>query len=451
MGFIEDYSDFKTPKIQQISRLYNITPLGMGTPYIESLTSYIIRLSEIHKVTPGILIGKEITPLLNKHYLSKTVIRGGGGLYKSTASLNGIKSGSLDLVGVLEKLTLRNDLIYTTMLTWSKVLPTRGLLSSQKSWCPVCIEEWKTSDKPIYEPLLWFIREVNVCPKHKIHMETSCPCCSKEIPILSRNTRHGYCTHCRHWLGQNRSDLVQLDEEKHFWDFWKANAIGEILETMPSIKATPDRSRIINTLNKAVKECTNGVVSKLAKMMNIPIGTFKSYFDNNLPPISKLLIISFCLGVTLNQFLTIPLTKISFSVQMFSYKSNVESNGNKRFPVGYIEKQLEYCANSHIYPPPSIKEIANLIGCDRRLLYKKAPELSKIISRKYLDYINNRSQERIELIKKRVIEAVNSLNQKGIYPSRRKVEEFLEMPGVIKEEAVRITWNEELKKLNRTN
>lgn len=449
MEFIHGYSDLNINETKQISRLYNITPLGIGTPFIESLTSYIIRLAEEHNVTPGILIGKEITPLLNKHYLKKTAVRGGGGLYKSTASLNGLKSGALDLVTVLEELTSRNDLMFTTLLTWSEVLPTRGLLRQKKAWCPVCLEEWKINCKPIYEPLHWFIQEVKVCTKHNIGIQTSCPSCSKEIPILSRNTLHGYCTYCRHWLGKKKSDIPQLDEEKHFWDFWKANVIGELLETMPYKQASPDNIRIRTTLNKAIEECTNGVVSKFIEMTNIPESTFNSYLKNNIPSISNLLKICFCSGVTLKQFLTTPLSKISFTIQMFSNKSDVEHIGNNRFPDGYIEKQLEYY--SDIDPPMSIREIASFIGCDRKLLYKKTPELSKVISRKYLDYVSNRSQKRIEFIKKSVIEAVNSLNQKGIYPSRRKVEEFLEMPGVIKEEVVRIAWNEELRKLTREN
>ncbi|MEK5441206.1 hypothetical protein [Fredinandcohnia sp. FSL W7-1320] len=78
MEFIQVHSNIKIPDAEPVSRLFSLPPIGKGTPYIESLTSYIIRLSEAHNVTPGILIGKEITPLLNKHYLNETVVRGGG-------------------------------------------------------------------------------------------------------------------------------------------------------------------------------------------------------------------------------------------------------------------------------------------------------------------------------------------------------------------------------------
>lgn len=35
------------------SRLYRLAPIGLGTAYVESLTSYIIRLAEAHSLPVG--------------------------------------------------------------------------------------------------------------------------------------------------------------------------------------------------------------------------------------------------------------------------------------------------------------------------------------------------------------------------------------------------------------
>lgn len=35
--------------------LYNLEPIGIGTPYVEGLTSYIVRLADAHCVTTGTL------------------------------------------------------------------------------------------------------------------------------------------------------------------------------------------------------------------------------------------------------------------------------------------------------------------------------------------------------------------------------------------------------------
>lgn len=80
---------------------------------------------------------------------------------------------------------------------------------------------------------------------------------------------------------------------------------------------------------------------------------------------------------------------------------------------------------------------------------KKAPELCKIVSKKYIDFIQNCSLDRIEFVKKQVVNAVNILSNQGIYPSRRKVESYTKMPGAIKAESIRQVWRQEKEKLNQ--
>lgn len=431
------------------SPLYNIEPIGTSTPYIECLTSYVIRLAEAHSVTPGTIIGKIITPLLNKHYLTKVASRGGGGIYKSASSINGIRTAAIDLVRVIEGLTSRNHLHHLTMLTWSKVLPTRGLLKSKKAWCPICLEEWKKSNSPIYEPLIWLIQDVKICLKHKIHLHTICPNCKKEIPTLSRNSQHGYCSYCLSYLVEEKEGSL-LSKKIDFWDIWRAKNVGELLENMYSIKAYPDKNRIKEVLTKALEECAGGVESQFIRMLDIPIATFKSWMgESKKPSLSYILRISYCLGISLKQFLTEEIKTLEFNIHHFDYESYKRGTANQKFPEGYIEKELHYWATSVVNPPPSVKEIAIILGCDRRLLYKKGPELCKLISQRYLKYIKKNADERVESLKKRVIDTVKILNNRGIYPSRRKVEEYLKMPGVIKEGAIRSVWKQEIEKVKR--
>ncbi len=436
---------------ENVSKLYNLTPIGLNTPFIESLTSYVIRLAEEHCVITGTLIGKVITPTLDKHYLNRAASRGGGGLYKNATSLNGVSSGTKDLVDAVESLTLRNDLITTTLLNWSKVLPTRGLLRKHKAWCPLCIEEWLLNGKSIYEPLIWFINESDICLIHRVILETTCQNCFKKISTLSRNVRHGYCSNCGHWLGQN-VHLKFLDDKKDYWNLWKTECIGEILENMPSLNENQLTLRIKNVLVKAIDKCFDGSSIKFIKITNIPRSTLNSWVDeNSLPSMSYLLKVSFCLGVSLKQFLTEPLSSIGFSIRDFPYDNDVQNINYKRFPDGYIEKKLIYWSETNQFPPPSLNEIASMIGCDRKLLNKKSPELCITISQRYSNYITERSQQRIKSLKKLVSMAIETLNKNEVYPSRRKVEEFLKMPGLIKEESIRNFWLEKLERSKLQN
>ena len=103
--------DLEEASVPPRSRLYHLKPIGVGTLYAESLTSYIVRLAEAHCVLPKILVTHEILPLLGRPSRSET-----SSLYSYTAwsgnvqTLNGTSEISEKCVGALEKLTGRDNL-----------------------------------------------------------------------------------------------------------------------------------------------------------------------------------------------------------------------------------------------------------------------------------------------------------------------------------------------------
>jgi hypothetical protein len=38
------------------------------------------------------------------------------------------------------------------------------LLHRKKAWCPQCFQEWRKNRQVVYEPLLWTLSSVNICP-----------------------------------------------------------------------------------------------------------------------------------------------------------------------------------------------------------------------------------------------------------------------------------------------
>jgi hypothetical protein len=47
--------DMTAPVIPPRSRLFHINPVGLGTPLVECLTSYISRVAQAHSISPGAL------------------------------------------------------------------------------------------------------------------------------------------------------------------------------------------------------------------------------------------------------------------------------------------------------------------------------------------------------------------------------------------------------------
>lgn len=191
--------DTTVPAIPSRSRLYNLKPIGNGTPYAESLTSYIVRLAEEHHLTVKALVVQEIFPLLTR---SKNVSYLHENWAKGIITLNGASSYTKDWVDALEQLTHNANLSTLTMLIWQNVIGQRNLLRATQAWCPLCYEEWRRNKNDIYHPLVWALKVVNVCSRHCVPLQTRCPHedCKKTLPLLSRQMRLGYCSHCMRWL-----------------------------------------------------------------------------------------------------------------------------------------------------------------------------------------------------------------------------------------------------------
>ena len=54
----------RPPLLGPRTRLYHLEPRGLGTPQVESLTGYVMRLAEAHRVTTSRLVTAEVWPLL---------------------------------------------------------------------------------------------------------------------------------------------------------------------------------------------------------------------------------------------------------------------------------------------------------------------------------------------------------------------------------------------------
>ena len=193
------------------SRLFPLKPIGIGTPYVESLTSYLTRLAEAHTVLVGVLVLEEIKSVISKQYKSRDLFC----IKQYTGAINGTGVIANDLAQALEQLTLRQDLTLLTLLKWSQVFPKRQLTRSVKTWCPKCYQDWLSQNRVIYDPLLWSFDLVNICSIHKIYLQTRCPHCLPELTPLATNSRPGYCSNCRQWLGQNNiSDISIIEDQR---------------------------------------------------------------------------------------------------------------------------------------------------------------------------------------------------------------------------------------------
>jgi hypothetical protein len=167
------------------SRLAHLSPCGVSTAEAECLTSYVVRLADLHCVEVGTLVRCEIEDVLASAFHQG---RQSAGMdqhaARSWAALNGIGTAAQAWVQSLSALTLCSDLLGLTLFPWAAALPPKGLLRPFRAWCPTCIEDWRQAQRPIYDLLLWVIAAVRVCAKHRRPLAERCPnpACGQVIP-----------------------------------------------------------------------------------------------------------------------------------------------------------------------------------------------------------------------------------------------------------------------------
>ncbi|RFB14962.1 hypothetical protein DZB84_13705 [Bacillus sp. HNG] len=415
------------------SKLYNIPPQGAGTSEVESLSSYIVRLSNAHCITTGSLVSSFLAPILNKDYLLKIAKRGGNGFYNSSNGINGIGTVAEDFINVIELLTSRNDLRNNTFIKWSKILPTRGLLRKTKAWCPECFEESKKKNLIIYDQLIWNLSSVEVCLKHRVKLIDQCIVCNKSNSHLSRKCVPGYCNNCKSWLGTNIQEIkniVSFDDLV----YKKAQIVNDFIVTTIKENNIYSKDRVSVSLTHYIGEIFDENISLAAKGFGFPETTFRYWVKGeNQPPLESILHICIQLRININQFLLKEPYQSTEKIQNKKLESEILNKHDHRV----IYEILKFIINNEI--PISIKRISEIFGCDRKLLYSKYPDECTYLRKNFDVHTALQKKNRLNQKYKIIEEAFNNLVNETVYPSGRKLEERIGFP-ILKEKNLREKW-----------
>lgn len=427
----------------QRSQLYGLKPIGIKTPYIESLTSYLIRLSEAHQVYPSSLISYVIAPILDKEFLIKSATRGGNRFYDGAKTMNGFGSNALDMVGALEKLTKVQQLGILTFASIKEVVPLRYLLKKYFSWCSVCYEEQLKTGNAIYNLLLWSLEMVNTCSKHRCKLENECFLCHKKIPILHRKSQNGYCPYCNTWLG-TEVNFNRFSDENDF-DYKITLMAEQFIKNKEQIEISASKQHIIRNLTHLVNIYTEGNMQEFARNLNLAKTTLWDWCNGKvLPPLSRVLEICYLFNISPVNFY---IEDISVNKEQIDFNTGVYAKGTKKREIKFdydtalsILQKYAHHSDSTV----SMNVLAKQLGYSKRTLYKHFPNLCKVISAKNAGDIKEKATQ-VYVSNCLVIDQhVESLMQQGVYPSRRRIEEMANKPGLLKDKKLRDYFKESI-------
>lgn len=437
-----DLWDYPQLRIPERSRLYHLAPLGIGTSEVECFTSYLSRLAAIHHVALGSLISKEI-----KRFLPKDCTGSGdynfSAVYPVSRVFNGLGKMAKYWVDTLEHLTLRHDLSSLTMLKWREVLPSHGLMRSERSWCPNCYQEWYKTGQIVYEPLIWTIRAVEICFRHSRKLVNRCPYCGKSLPFLGTYYRVGHCSRCMKWLGNARKETASANtlhqQGELRWQEWVVTNVGELL-AVSAEHFPPNKGRVAATLTAFAKKFPKGSVREFADWLQMPFSAMHRWSNSVwLPQLPSVLHICYRLGITLVEFLTMnnDIEDVNPCPPSLDIPSRIKKK--KIMPFRNQEKlrrRLEEVLGSDELPPPSMLTVARQLKLAPHYLYSHFPELCRKISAKHTRHRRDRSLKNIDLICEEVKRIVLELHAEGIKPTQMKIRQRMNKCGYLRYEQV---------------
>lgn len=402
--------NFKSP---ERSKCYPLEPMYNDSIDVESLTSYIQRISEAHSIHVSSLVKHLIFPTV---YAEEAHGYGNNELYKvyyNSYSINGFNQQALFFLYALKELTGRKDL---EDLTWMKIgsLLSQGDIKVSRHWCPVCIDEQK-NEMVIYEKLIWSLKSVTICIKHNCYLESICPICKKENKQLDLHSIGGHCTKCKSWLGSNDLINKNISKANNDWQNWVYENIEELLEG--EMDEFVNRDFILKKVSDFLIihfNRYNNTLINLSESMNYSrctVGQWKRKAQKI--SFESFLILSYCTNVPIetilfkNNEINIPhIRKIEKDLVIKKDYIILSFEEKRKLLYKFIE--------SEEYPPPKLNQVTNLIGYkSNESLKVHFPDECNFISKRYKEYKSKERNEKTKMIKLAISECVSTAVEEG--------------------------------------
>lgn len=349
------------------SYVYSPKPFEIRNEWVESFANYVTRLMKSHLLSPDDFIGAlAMNDECAATLLSNRKLDG----WRNWVNGQGRRSRAL--LNAVSLATKRNDLNLLTCLPFESILQIhcRGSVA----YCPACYEEWRLAGKPLYEPLIWAINAVTMCPRHQLPLLHSCLHCGHKVWPLTMGFCSGFCSNCQNWLGrrctaQKKLSLAETDA------LADSCAISNLLKESGRLEPEQLTAVFFENARACVEICADGNVSAIVRGCAIGRRAVENLTSqtSQVPTIETALKVSRFLGVEL-----LNLLQPGFSETLSTKKLPART---KRSTRAEIKIALERASTE--IPAPSLNAVARHLGLrtPRRLTDVDAALCTAIIER----------------------------------------------------------------------
>ena len=408
-------SDF----LQNRSVLASLKPLGAGTPFREILSSYFMRLSDQHSLSPKVVAREFVLPLLG---LSKGLRENQADRFWRTSFFNGMDRVAAEWVQALSQLTGVKELRHLTLLPLHGVVARHGSASLVRRWCPRCLLDGEEEGKP-YGQLLWEIGVVKACPLHEVRLVHACGCLEAEkLSTLKVKHLPHLCGSCGRSLA--RSEEAPLEaataEELRF-----ARRVAALVGS-PFFEGEDKGLRGVGfqrLIREAVHPELAGSGVALAKAVGVGPSTVSGWLNgDHIPSLSQVFATAELLNLTMDEVLTgRGSVKLIVRRDLAQKKKETQKAPGSTWSSRALRDAMELIAKAE--PPLSLAEVARVLGTSPRELYRRENNLSRLITQRAVLARTKGAIEAREQRVERVRTILAQIAKEGLYPSRRRIEE----------------------------
>jgi hypothetical protein len=346
-------------------------------------------LAKAHHLSVGDLLVKYFLPMMrgqrapNSKPLKSRVLK-----KMSSANGEGVLAGHL--VSLTERLTLLTGLSSTTFIPWRDVVSRVELQRRIRAWCSVCYADQAAGSGVPYDPLLWTVLPVKICPAHQRPLTENCPKCKKwAYPVLTHYLP-GWCPHCNAWLGEKKTEVKSALIGDLEYELWVADNIGAVIAASPLLTVAPARQNVTDSINHCRNLLTEGITSVLARVLEARIGVMRSWMVGlGVPPIKILARLSYLTKVPLFKLLTDSAYVLEYvaehPVEIMRHQVKRPRYFHRGNPISHQKVRERMEAALLEIPPPSLVEVAQSLGYRHgTTLRGKFPELSQKLTANYM-------------------------------------------------------------------
>lgn len=405
--------------------LYNLEPIGIGTAFVESLSSYIMRLAAAHMVNVSALMKYVIADSLEfeTNELGKPI-----GRQRFVKDINGMGTKATDMVRSLEKLTGRQDLKFLTMIPFSGKFNNSDLVNSVSECCPYCFQEQRESGIPPYIPLIWCLTPFKYCVVHGTKLGCTCPYCDTSSEVSGLSSVIGYCSRCKSWKGSQA-----LPKISHSSQFSGANDFairligrGNEFADMPMNSTFPSMMKYLMGRKMRMVDCV-----AMARLMKCGESTIKRWVSGEwLPSLPKAIFMARRFNIDPMDILTSSGEEMSRRdqkvVASISYSSNLLDTVNWSQMHGLLSDVANGKASAM-----RVEDVARVYKCSPEQITTSYPELSIMVEARFNKMIRSRmySCDAVTLADK-VDSIVNQFVSAGVEPTKMRVKDIVGFRGL---------------------